>query len=239
MLIPARCITLNSVKYNDSRSIVNCLSRACGRVPLFVNDGNSPAARRRRAIMLPGSAFVCILDIRENRSLQSLRDIMPVRIMHLDNPVVSAITLFACDFLATILRDSQPDPLLYDFVDEFFAHISSSPHSIANAPIAFLFLLQHFMGIAPDSASYAPGFCFDFASGSFIPAPRANSQWLDASQAASLFSLSRINLRNMHLFPLSRHDRNAILDLLLQYYSTHFGAIRNLRSLPILRALFD
>lgn len=239
MLLQSDCITLRSIKYNDTRAIVYCLSREAGRISLIVNDGNSPAARRRRALMQPGASFSCIIDIRENRSLQSVRDVMPSRILMLDNPIATSIILFVCDFLTTVLRESQPDANLYDFVDEFIAHITSPAQSIANAPIAFLFSLQQFMGIAPDTSSYREGACFDFAEGRFRQSPPLHSQWLDAQQAAVLFSLSRMNLRNMHLFHLSRVDRNNILDLLIRYYSTHFGAIRNLQSLPIVRAIFD
>ena len=48
-----------------------------------------------------------------------------------------------------------------------------------------------------------------------------------------------MTLDNMHIFRLSRADRNAILDLLLQYYSTHFGSTSSLRSLAVVRSLFD
>lgn len=239
MLIPSDCITLRSIKYNDTRAIVHCLSREAGRISLIVNDGNSPAARRRRALMLPGSSFSCVIDIRENRSLQSVRDIMPARIVMLENPMATSVVLFICDFLATILRDSQPDAVLFDFVDDAVSRITSSRRSIANAPLAFLFALQQFMGVAPDTASYRPGYCFDFSAGQFRSSPPLHSQWLDAERSAALFSLSRINFRNMHLFRMTRADRNAVLDLLIQYYSTHFGAIRNLQSLPVVRAVFD
>lgn len=239
MLTPADCIILRTIKYNDTRSIVHLLSRQLGRIPVMVNDGNTPAARRRRAIMLPGASISCILDIRENRSLQSLRDVMPQRSMMLSDPVASTIVLFICDFLATILRDSQPDTILYDYVDYAIDTISRSRHSIANAPIAFLLSLQQFMGIAPDTAAYSDNYCFDFGSGTFRPTPPLQSQWLDAQQAKALVTLLRMNMRNMHLFRLTRDQRHTILDLTLQYYSTHFGSLRGLQSLPVLRSLFD
>lgn len=239
MLIKSDCITLRSLKYNDSRAIVYCLSREAGRISFIVNDGNSPAARRRRALMMPGASFSCIIDIRENRSLQSVRDVMPSRLMLLNDPISTSIILFICDFLTNVLRESQPDSALYDYVDNFISHITNSSHSIANAPIAFLFSLQQFMGIAPDTSSYTEGACFDFAEGRFRQAPPLHSQWLDAQQAAVLFSLSRMNLRNMHLFHLSRADRNNIIDFLIRYYSTHFGSLKNLQSLPIVRTIFD
>lgn len=239
MLTPTECIVLRSIKYNDTRSIVHLLTRCAGRIPVMVNDGNTPAARRRRALMLPGASFSAIIDIRENRSLQSVRDIMPRRVMLLSDPVASSVILFICDFLATILRDNQPDAALFDYADMAVDAIVSSRRSIANAPLAFLFNLQHFMGIAPDTASYRDGYCFDFNAGVFRPTPPLNSQWLDATQAKAMSSLCRINLRNMHLFRLTRQQRHAVLDLLIQYYSTHFGAIRSLQSLPVVRSIFD
>ncbi|MDE6316885.1 MAG: DNA repair protein RecO, partial [Muribaculaceae bacterium] len=71
------------------------------------------------------------------------------------------------------------------------------------------------------------------------PSHPLHSPRLEAPRAAAFISLSRMNLENMHLFRMSRADRNTALDLLIQYYSTHFGAIRSLQSLPVVRAIFD
>lgn len=239
MLLEAECIVLRTIKYNDTRAIVHLLSRGNGRVAVMVNDGNTVAARRRRALMLPGSSFSCILDIRENRSLQSLRDVMPRRVIASGDPVASTVVLFICDFLANILRDNQPDSNLFDFVDSAIGIVAARQRSIANAPIAFLFALQQFMGIAPDTGSYNDGYCFDFADGAFRPTPPLQSKWLDAEQAKALMTLCRINMRNMHIFKLTRQQRHTVLDLLIQYYSTHIGSLRSLQSLPVMRSLFD
>lgn len=239
MLVPAECVVLRTIKYNDTRAIVHLLSRDNGRVAAMVNDGNTVAARRRRALMLPGSSFSCLLDIRENRSLQSLRDVMPRRVVVSGDPVASTVILFICDFLTNILRDNQPDANLFDFVDSAINAIVAPQHSIANAPIAFLFALQQLMGIAPDTGSYREGYCFDFADGTFRPTPPLQSKWLDAEQAKALMSLCRINMHNMHHFKLTRSQRQTVLDLLLQYYSTHFGSLRSMQSLSVVRSLFD
>jgi DNA repair protein RecO (recombination protein O) len=43
----------------------------------------------------------------------------------------------------------------------------------------------------------------------------------------------------MHLFRLSRSERNRILELLLTYYRLHLPAFPELRSLSVLRELFN
>lgn len=239
MLIPSTCITLRTIKYSDSRTIVNVLSRTRGRLAVIVADGNTPAARRRRALMMPGAAFDCLIDMRDNRSLQSLRDVMPRRLVIGGDPMASAVIMFACDFLSALLREQQPDEFLFDFVDSALRHITSPGNHIANAPLAFLIGLQQFMGIAPDTSTYRDGYCFDFTGGIFRPTPPLNGKWLDAAESRALVTILRMNFQNMCRFRLSREERRTILDNLLDYYGVHFGNIHSLPSLQILRSLFD
>jgi len=49
--------------------------------------------------------------------------------------------------------------------------------------------------------------------------------------------LQRMNYGNMHLFGLSRSNRNTILDYLLEYYRLHVYDFPPLKSVDILRVL--
>jgi DNA repair protein RecO (recombination protein O) len=49
----------------------------------------------------------------------------------------------------------------------------------------------------------------------------------------------RMDYPTMHLFRLSRNERNRILDVLLTYYRLHLPGFPTLRSLSVLQELYQ
>lgn len=238
MLLKSKCIVLRVIRFKDTKLTVTALIRELGRLSFIVADGKGREASRRRAMLIPGTCFEAVVDVRDNRQLQTFRDPMPTRPMLLDNPAKGPVILFICDFLNALLRDNQPDALLFDYADKAIADITSSAGSIANWPICFLIELQSYMGIEPDGASYSPGALFDMANGVFRQQPLAESRFLDPTQSAAAACLLKINRRNMRFFKFTRQQRAEILDRLIEYYSMHCGGVANLNSVDVLRSLF-
>lgn len=212
--------------------------RDLGRISFLNNDGKSKESRRRKALLQPGSVFDAIIDYRPNRSLQTLREISPARVTFSDNPAKQSVIYFVCDFVYSLLNDYPADSLLFDYVENFIRSVDNSRRSVANAPIAFLVGLLPIVGIEPDMSTYFPGSMFDFSSGVFRISPSLSGKSLSAEESAYMPALLRMTSINMHIFKLSREGRNHILDTLLDYYTAHFGPLRQLPTLPILRSLF-
>ena len=56
---------------------------------------------------------------------------------------------------------------------------------------------------------------------------------------SAIHQLIRMDYENMHLFRLSRVDRNQIANLILRYYRIHVPNMPDLNSLQVLSDLFD
>ena len=56
---------------------------------------------------------------------------------------------------------------------------------------------------------------------------------------SAIHQLIRMDYENMHLFRLSRVDRNRIANLILRYYRIHVPNMPDLNSLQVLSDLFD
>ena len=48
-----------------------------------------------------------------------------------------------------------------------------------------------------------------------------------------------MNYKTMHLFGMNRTERNRCLDIICQYYRLHLPNFTELKSLPVLQALFS
>ena len=83
------------------------------------------------------------------------------------------------------------------------------------------------------------GAFFDLREGSFCDAPPLHADFLHPEEAARIHDMMRMDYQNMHLFRMSRTDRNRCLDVMLTYYRLHLPCFPELKSLPVLKELFD
>ena len=63
--------------------------------------------------------------------------------------------------------------------------------------------------------------------------------FLRSDEAARLHDLFRMNYETMHLFRMSRKDRNRVTELALRYYRLHVPDMPELKCLDVLKTLFD
>ena len=49
----------------------------------------------------------------------------------------------------------------------------------------------------------------------------------------------RMNYPTMHLFPMSREQRNRLLDVIVSYYRLHIPSFPEMKSLEVLRNLYN
>ena len=218
---------------------MSAYSRERGRLSLLVPAGNGREASRRRAMLMPGNRFSCVADIRDNDRIPPMREVSMRGVQAaFAHPVKSAVTLFLVDFLNTLLRDSMPDEVMFDFIDMMLESYGRKEKGIANFHLLFLIKLAHFAGIEPDVSTYRKGTLFDMMDGVFRTSAPLHGRFLEREESAAVVQLMRMNLRNMARFSLSASQRNRILDGILEYYSLHFANVQSIKSIDVLRELF-
>lgn len=234
------CIALKTVRYNDRHDIISVYTRQAGRVSFILPSPSGREGRRRRALMMPLGRFGCVADIRPGREIHNMRDVTarPSPSDALSDPIRSIIALFVADLLNCVLTEPLPDTAMFDFIVRAAERLHQLPsRRIANYPVCFLFGLLHSLGIEPDYTAYAPGTFLDLVGGTYTKFPPMHGKWLDAATSATAATLQRMTFANMHLYCLTRADRNAILDRQLEYLALHHSRLQSLTSLAILREL--
>lgn len=239
MYIGLDCIALRTVRHSDRHSILSAYTRQRGRMSFLIPAGNGREATRRRAMLMPGSRFSCVADVRDNDRLPTMRDVMPRGTHTLNSdPVKSAVTLFIADFINTLMRDSMPDELMFEYCDTMLEFYMVNTRGTANFHLLFLIRMMHFAGIEPDRSTYRPGYLFDMIDGVFRSSAPLHGRFLERDEAHAVATLLRMNTRNLARWKFTSADRNTILDRIIEYYTLHFTSLQSMRSLDVLRALF-
>lgn len=234
------CIALRTVKYSDRNSILSVFTRQEGRLSFLIPAGKGKEASRMRALLMPLGRFECVADIRPGRDIHSIRDVRPHGLPPVGDPMRSSIAMFITDLLSSILKETMPDPLLFQYIDRAIDNLNDPKlRGAANFHIAFMIHLTRFLGIEPDWGSFRDGSVFDLTEGIFRQSPPAHRDFLPSAESEVLRALGRISFENMHRFRFNRFERNRVLDLIILYYQRHYPSIAAPTSLQILRMLGD
>ncbi|MBF1455687.1 MAG: DNA repair protein RecO C-terminal domain-containing protein, partial [Prevotella nanceiensis] len=155
------------------------------------------------------------------------------------DPVKSAILLFLSEFLYYVTRGEQQNAHLYNYVCASMEWLDEAERDYANFHLVFMMRLSRFIGFFPNLDAYQTGACFDLRNATFTASAPLHSDYLLPTDAAGINQLIRMDYENMHLFRLSRHDRNRISDIVLHYYRIHVPDMPELKSFQVMRELFS
>jgi DNA repair protein RecO (recombination protein O) len=108
----------------------------------------------------------------------------------------------------------------------------------ANFHLAFLIRLSVFTGFYPDDSDYRKGMFFDLQNGVFVHSKPFHIHFLNPDDSEVFYNLLRMTYENMAAFAFSRHERQAVLLRILEYYRIHLNPLPEIKSLEILHEVF-
>ena len=249
MLENIKGIVLKTVKFSDTKLIVDLFTLSHGRQSFVTSMSHSKQGRSQMAFWQPLSLVEFQADIRPNAS--SLPKPKDVRLysVYTDipyNPLKSTIALFLAEFVNATLRNESVNTPLYYYMENSFLYLDNIANSasIANFHLVFLLRLTRFVGILPnlDIPSPAPYMAvplFDLVSSNYTFSVPTHHHYLQREEAALLPLLFRLDYSTMHLLRLSRSQRSRFLQLIEEYYRLHVPAFPEIKSIGILQEIFS
>lgn len=217
-------------------------TRQWGRLSFALQLPRTAQAKLKKQYFQPLTLLYIEADIRQQAQLQKISEaslLSPLPAL-LSDPSKLAIGLFVCEFLYHALRDEQHNEPLFDYVRASIEWLDGRERDFANFHLVFLMRLSRFLGFFPNledlTSEEAP--YFDLRAACFCQQPPLHRDFLMPQEASRIHLLMRMDYATMHLFRLSRADRNRILEILIQYYRLHIPQFPELRSLPVLQELF-
>ena len=149
-----------------------------------------------------------------------------------------AITLFLSEFLYHSTRDEQVNVPLFHYIDMSMRWLDESHQAFSNFHLVFMMRLSRFIGFFPNLDNYEEGDFFDLRNGCFSKTVAPHHDVISPTEAAKIGLLMRMNYETMHLFKMSRSERNRCTEIILTYYRLHVPNFPELKSLGIMQELF-
>ncbi len=240
MLVKTEAIVLHSFKYGETRLIVDVFARESGRLSLIVALPKTQKSRLKKQYFQPMTLLELEYEQHQRTQLQKLKDarlLMPWASIPFSAEKL-ALSLFVAEFLYHSLRSEQQDEWLFAYICDSMQWLDMATQGYANFHLTFLMRMSRFLGFYPNLDEYHEGCVFDLRAGTFTDTAPLHSDILPAAEARLIHLLMRMDFPTMHLYRLSRHDRNRIVEVLLQYYRLHIPQFPELKSLHVLQELW-
>lgn len=241
MLKKTRGIVLHSIPYNDTYSIVCVYTEVFGRSSYLVARGRGKKSTVSKALFMPLSVLEMEVDHQNLRDLHRIRETklcFPLMQIYCD-PVKNVLALFLSEVLYRVVKNTEPDQRLFDFLEQSVQLLECAEDGVANFHIVFLLHLLNYLGIYPNTHSYKEGYVFDMLNGVFTDVLPLHRHYLDREESVVFARLFKISYENMSLYRFSRHERVDIIRLILGYYRLHLPELGEIKSVAILQSLFD
>ena len=241
MLTKTQAIVLHSLKYGESRFIVDMFTRVFGRQSFIVSIPKTAKSKIKKQFFQPLTLLEIETDLRPKLQLQKLNDVRllsPFASIPFE-PDKLAISLFVAEFLYYALRSEQRNELLYDYLENSIMWLDGQQTNFANFHLVFLLRLTRFLGFYPNLDDYEDGDYFDLRESEFMRNPPVHRDFLHPEEAQKVQLMMRMDFPTMHLFRMSHDDRNRLLEVSIKYYRLHLPDFPEMKSIEVLQALYQ
>ena len=236
----ARGVVLHTLKYGDASMVVYLLTDVGGRRSYMVQGVRSTRGRGSKLALFQPMFAVEFEGLESpRRQMDSFREVRSGAVLRSVPFDVrkSTIALFMAEVLYRLVRESEPNGPLFDFVWGSVGALDAMEEGVANFHLWFLANLSRFLGFYPGNA-YTAGAFFDIREGLYTKTPPPHAGYMSGEHARTLDDFIRCDVRCLGEIGLNRRQRVGFLDALLVYYGYHLDAIRAVQSVKILQEVF-
>jgi DNA repair protein RecO (recombination protein O) len=181
------------------------------------------------------------LDYKEKRQIQSLRNVQ-IDTVYSDIPYhthKSIIALFLAEVLSKCLREEEANAMLYDFLKTNFLGLDHLGEGYANFHLLLLAKLTRFLGFYPQNNFSTDLPFFDLFEGKFTTYNDVSPYLLSLAESELFSALLSSDILSIHLLKLNRTVRSVLLEKLIIFYQLHLDGFGELKSLAVLKEIYN
>lgn len=237
MFLKTRGIILRTVKYSESSLVVDMYTEIKGRQSYIISGIRSKSAKTKAGLLQVMGLVDLIAYDKEHVSLNRIKEIKAdylYRRLPFD-ALRSSIGLFFMEVCIKTVKETEANPELYHFIKSQMLKLDEPEvMGVSVYPIRFLCELSRYLGFGIQNDYSEVKRYFDLRNGAFAALDFGPQYSLN--EGAS-HSLSNILDNEASIVP--KPVRNLILDQLILYYRYHVENFDRVKSLDILRSIFN
>ncbi len=241
MLATTEGIVLHTIKYGESSIIATIYTRDFGRQSYLVNAAHGKNAKNKAGILQPLFLVDIVAYYKQSRELNRVKEIKSNQnYQNLSFDIVkSTLAIFLAEMLYRSIHEQESYPEMYDFVKHSLLYFDLMETGIANFHIYFLYRLTEYLGFLPELKRVGFQNWFDIKKGAVVHSQPSHPFFANKDDTENLINLSDLKLHEIENFKISRKMRDSLLSVIVEYYRVHFDDSGEIKSLNILREVFN
>lgn len=227
MMLSTPGLVLHTTPYGESSVIAKVFTRQLGVRSYIVKGVRRHGGGMKQNLFAPLSSLDMVVYDSHKSELNHIKELAPRHPDSASDPVGNALRFFMTEVLYKALREEEPMPELWDYVESSEFGVRSS-----DLPVCFLLQVAHYLGIEPLDNYSVREPLFDLQEGRFVSAPTETTLAPALSALLHEYLLAKGNRQ-----PASLTDRRALIDALIAYYQLHLSGFRQFHSHEILHTI--
>ena len=238
-----QAIVLTCIPLNDHAQLVHFYTQMYGRVTCRVPlASRGKKAGQMRTMMTPMTVLDLVLGGKPNDEIRMISEAQVVQspyLLTIRHPDKAAQCLYMAELIAHTVREVEANPRLWQFITGSLRVLEECEAGWANFHLVFTSGLTSQLGFSVDTDAYEPGMRLDLTEGTFTSGPIYHPYYLNEESARWFCRLLDTTYDTMQALQLRRDERAALLDMQLAFLGQHIPEMGRLKSLEVLKSLFD
>jgi DNA repair protein RecO (recombination protein O) len=237
MLITTQGIVLRNVKYGDHSHIVTIYSDTHGLISVSYRPGRS----KGRALLAPLSIVHLTTDIRSGKTIYPVKELsMACQYASIPfSPGKASVLMFLNELFVKVLKEEAGNQQLFDFLTKALKELDHQHPLHPSFHLSVMLYMSMYLGFFPHETEWHHGLVFDLREGVFVTSHFEHPDLADEETSRWLFEFLAIPFDQYQYFTVGREGRNRLLNLLIDYYRLHVAGFGEMKSVEILRSLYD
>jgi DNA repair protein RecO (recombination protein O) len=154
-------------------------------------------------------------------------------------PEKNAIAIFIAEVLYRTLREEEPNTTLFEFLFNSLQLLDLETKNIANFHLIFLIHLSKHLGFFPYNNFSETNPLFDLLNGRFEAEAPLHGHFIHRDESVIFSSFVEKGFNEIDTINISRKLRHYMLEKLVEYYRLHISGMGNVKSLHVLKEVFE
>ena len=224
-------LVLHTTPYAETSVVVKVFTRLFGVRSYIIKGVRGHGGRVKQNMLQPLSSLDMVVYANPKNELNYIKELSP---RHTDaqgirqsgnQAIDNALRFFKTEVLYKALREEEPLPELFDYVE-------TASNYRSDEPILFLLTVAHHLGIEPMDNHSVGEPLFDLQEGRYV------STATETTLSPALSMMLHDYLSSTVLNPQSSlAERRSLIDALIAYFQLHLSGFRNFNSQEILHTI--
>lgn len=242
MLLTLQGVVLKTTKYAENSLIVHIFTRQRGMQGFILGGVHGKKGKNKLAIVQLFNLVNLVAYVKDGSSLWRIKEIKnmpPYQNIPFDI-AKQTMAFFINEVIYKSVRNvHEPDDRLFDYVFNNAQYLDLTPQLDPNFHLRFMLRLSRILGFYPDRAPDEETECwFDLKEGKFERRKPFHPLHLNRDQTKTFLKfMEHCEDQSEHKF--TREERQTLAENLANYYDLQLEGFGSLRSLSVLKEIFD